>query len=141
MHKPLPPLKGLLRLILIGIILLSSLPSLAQDRTVTGNVKSGDDQQSFPGVNIIVKGTTIGSVTDANGNYSISVPSSESVLVFSAIGYATTERPVGNQTVIDVGMETDVTSLAEVVVVGYGTVKKSDITGALSRVTTETIEE
>jgi len=141
MHRFLSQLKELFPCILAGIILLSALSSAAQDRTVTGNVKSEDDQQNFPGVNIIVKGTTIGAVTDADGNFTINVPSSESILVFSAIGYASQERVVGAQTRVDVSLVVDVTSLAEVVVVGYGTVKKSDVTGALVRVSAETIQE
>jgi len=141
MHRFLSQLKELFPCILAGIILLSALSSAAQDRTVTGNVKSEDDQQDFPGVNIIVKGTTIGAVTDADGNFSINVPSSESILVFSAIGYASQERVVGAQTRVEVSLVVDVTSLAEVVVVGYGTVKKSDVTGALSRITGEMLTD
>lgn len=132
---------------LAGMILLSTQPgraasatltsSLQQERTVNGRITSADDQQGFPGVNIVVKGTTIGTVTDADGKYTIRVPSDESVLVFSAIGYATVERTVGSQSVLDVILEADITTLSEVVVVGYGTVKKSDVTGAISQVSSE----
>jgi TonB-dependent starch-binding outer membrane protein SusC len=108
-----------------------------QERTIKGRVTSVDDGISFPGVNIIVKGTTRGTVTDSDGNYSIEVPSSEAILVFSSIGYKTKEVVVGTQTDINLGMESDVTSLSEVVVVGYGTVKKSDVTGALASVSGE----
>jgi TonB-linked SusC/RagA family outer membrane protein len=119
----------------------AATPSAFQDRVVNGRVTSADDGQGFPGVNIIVKGTTQGTVTDANGNYSIEVPSSDAILVFSSIGYKSTEVPVTSQSVIDLAMETDITTLSEVVVVGYGTVKKSDVTGALSRVTAAVITE
>ena len=111
-----------------------------QDRTVTGRVVSGDDGYAFPGVNIIVKGTTIGTVTDSNGDFSIAVPGADAVLVFSSIGYKTTEIAVGSQTTINLSIEPDVTSLSEVVVVGYGTVKKSDVTGALSSVSAEQLK-
>ncbi|HEY3406331.1 MAG TPA: TonB-dependent receptor [Ohtaekwangia sp.] len=147
MRRTLSKLSRLLPCILVGVILLtqpyrvSGLEHIMQARTITGRVISSDDQQGFPGVNILVKGSTTGTVTDAEGNYSIEVPSGEAVLVYSAIGYATAERLVGVQSAIDITLEVDVTSLAEVVVVGYGTVKKSDITGALSRVTAETLEE
>lgn len=132
---------------LAGIILLSTQPgraasatlpsSLQQERTVSGRVISADDQQGFPGVNIVVKGTSIGTVTDADGKYTIRVASDESTLIFSAIGYATVERIVGSQSVIDQTLEIDVTTLSEVVVVGYGSVKKRDVTGAIAQVTSE----
>jgi len=129
--------KKLLPLLLVGIFLLQSTSGWAQERTVTGRVVSQDDGIGFPGVNIVVKGTTIGTVTDSEGQFSLTVPSSESVLVFSSIGYANAEEVVGSRSTINVSMMADVTSLAEVVVVGYGTVKKSDVTGALSSVTSE----
>lgn len=111
-----------------------------QERTVTGRITSSDDGQGFPGVNIIVKGTTRGTVTDTDGNFRIEVPSQESVLVFSSIGYKTTEVVVGAQSNINLSLQPDVTALAEVVVVGYGTVKKSDVTGALSSVSSEKLQ-
>ena len=73
-----------------------------QDRIVTGKVISVEDSQGIPGVNIIIKGTSLGTVTDANGRYSVSAPASESVLVFSSIGFSTTEVVVGSQSTIDV---------------------------------------
>lgn len=108
-----------------------------QDKKINGRVTSADDGLGFPGVNIIVKGTTNGTVTDNDGNYSIEVSSPDAILVFSSIGYRTTEVVVGGQSSINLAIEPDVTSLSEVVVVGYGTIKKSDITGALSSVSTE----
>lgn len=108
-----------------------------QERTIKGRVTSADDGLGFPGVNIIVKGTTRGTVSDAEGNYSIEVSSADAILVFSSIGYKTTEVAVGTQTDINLAIEPDVTSLSEVVVVGYGTVKKSDVTGALASVSGE----
>lgn len=114
---------------------------MAQERLVTGTVRSADDGQPFPGVNIIVKGTSTGTVSDADGNFSINVPSSEAVLVFSAIGYRTTEIPVGNQTSIDMPLEADVATLGEVVVIGYGTQKKADITAAVATMNTDQLTE
>lgn len=98
--------------------------------TVTGTVRSSDDNSPLPGVNVLVKGTTIGVTTDAQGVYTIQ-SDENSTLVFSFIGYKTQEIVVGNRTTIDVVMETDINELTEVVVVGYGTQKRSDITGSV----------
>ncbi len=97
---------------------------------VTGTVKD-DANTPLPGVNVLVKGTTTGTSTDANGVYSITVPDENSVLTFSFIGYENQEVTVGTKTVIDVLLKTDIQSLQEVVVIGYGTVKKSDLTGSV----------
>jgi TonB-linked SusC/RagA family outer membrane protein len=110
-----------------------------QQSKVNGRVTSADDDQPFPGVNIIVKGTTLGTVTDADGNYSIDVPSPESVLIFSSIGYSTTEVVVGTQSNINLALEADVTSLSEIVVVGYGVQEKRDVTSSISQISGEAI--
>ena len=104
-----------------------------QEILVTGNVKD-EKGIAMPGVNILVKGTTTGTATDMEGNFSITVPGSESILVFTFIGYVMQEIPVGNQTVINVQLSPDTQTLSEVVVVGYGTQEKSDVTGAISSV-------
>ena len=109
------------------------------DQNVSGRVTSAEDNQGLPGVNIVVKGTTNGTVTDADGRYNLSVPSPESVLVFSAIGFSTTEVTVGNQSVVDVEMKVDITSLSEIVVVGYGTQEKRDVTAAISQINGEAV--
>lgn len=105
---------------------------------VTGRVtdESGDP---LPGVNVLIKGTTIGTTTDAGGRYAIDVPDQDAVLVFSFIGYVTQEVVVGNQTMIDLTLAADVKALEEVVVVGYGTVKKSDLTGAVASINSDAI--
>lgn len=112
-----------------------------QEQSVKGRVTSTEDGQGFPGVNILVKGTSRGTVTDNDGNFSITLPSPEAVLVFSSIGYKTTELTVGSQTEISVALQPDVTALSEVVVVGYGTQKKSQLTGAISSVGAKEITE
>jgi hypothetical protein len=91
-------------------------PSIAQERVVSGKVTSVDDGSSLPGVNIILKGTSTGVVTDAQGNYSIAVGSSGGTLVFSFIGYKTTEVDIGARSEVNVQLVTDVTQLTEVVV-------------------------
>jgi TonB-dependent starch-binding outer membrane protein SusC len=100
---------------------------------VTGNV-TDENGQPLPGASIIEKGTTNGTTSDVDGNFSLSVAGSASVLGFSFIGYTTQEIVVGNQTSFNVKLEPDMRTLNEVVVVGYGTVKKSDLTGAVSSV-------
>jgi TonB-linked SusC/RagA family outer membrane protein len=137
MHKTLSKLSESLQRLSLGFFIAAIcfgtlLKASAQERIVTGTVISADDSQTVPGVNIVVKGTTNGTATDANGKYSISVPSAESVLVFSAVGYASSEVIVGSQSVIDVTIKTDITTLSEVVVVGYGTQDKREITAAIS---------
>jgi len=91
----------------------------------------------MPGVNVVVKGTTFGQVTNANGQYTIAVPNSNAVLVFSFVGYTTQEFTVGNQTTINVSLAEDAALIEEVVVVGYGTMRRSDLTGSVSSVSAE----
>jgi TonB-linked SusC/RagA family outer membrane protein len=92
----------------------------AQERTVTGKVTSADDGTSLPGVNVLLKGTTTGTATDANGSYSISVPQAGGILVFTFIGLVPQEIEIDNRSVIDVSMASDVTELTEVVVTALG---------------------
>jgi len=133
MRKSILWRKSLLSLLLFGFAILFTL---AQERTVTGKVTSVEDG-TLPGVNIVIQGTTNGAVTDVDGNYSIVVPGPEAVLVFSSIGYASQTVIVGNQSTIDVVLTTELTSLDEVVVTGYGTQKKKEITSAISNVKSE----
>lgn len=130
------PLKRPLGLMLL-FIAIAVLPSFGQVKTITGTVVSSDTQETLPGTSIVVKGTTTGTVTDIDGKYSISVPSDQSVLIFSFIGYVSKEILVGVQTVINVQLDPDKVSLEEIVVIGYGTVKKSDLTGSVSSIKTK----
>ena len=109
-------------------------PPAVLDITGTVTDENGDP---LPGASILEKGTTNGTTSDVNGNFSMSVAGPNSVLVLSFIGYTTQEIPVGNKTTINVRLEPDMRTLNEVVVVGYGTVKKSDLTGAVSSVKAE----
>lgn len=95
----------------------------------------------IPGVNVVEKGTGNGTITDTDGNYTITVTDENSILVFSFIGYLTEEILVGSQIQIDVNLIQDIQELESVVVVGYGTVKKSDVTGALSSVSEDQLKE
>ena len=115
------------------------LSSLQQKKTIRGTVV-GSEGEILPGVTVVVKGTTQGTVSDFQGNYTIEVPSEEAVLVFSFIGYKSFEIPVERNTVIDVSLQTEVTGIDEVVVVGYGTMKKSDLTGSVVSVSEDKIK-
>lgn len=106
----------------------------AQNQKITGKVTSVDDGEPMIGVSVLVQGTNKGGSTDIDGNYSIQVSPGETTLVFTFIGYKTQTVEIGNRTSIDIALETDATELTEVVVVGYGVQKKSDITGATATV-------
>jgi TonB-linked SusC/RagA family outer membrane protein len=95
----------------------------------------------LPGVNVIVKGTTIGATANANGEYTLEVPSEDAILVFSFIGYATREILVSGRTTVDVTLEEDIQSLGEVIVVGYGTQEKKEVTSAISQVSGDDIRK
>jgi TonB-dependent SusC/RagA subfamily outer membrane receptor len=123
--------------LLLGLLLLFVVFSgFSQNRTLTGRIID-EGNAAMPGVNILVKGTASGTVSDAQGNFSINVPTSDAVLVFSFVGYLTKEVSVGQQSNIAVSMQPDVLSLSEVVVTGYGAQSKRDITGAVASVSTE----
>ncbi len=124
---------------LLGIFLVVS-QSYSQDKLkISGNVSSESDTMPLPGVSVIVKGTNNGVSTDFDGNYTIEAPTT-AVLVFSYIGFKTTELPVNGQTTIDLQMSDDVAALDEVVVTGYSTQEKKSITAAISTVTSEDLE-
>lgn len=116
-----------------------NLPLVSPDHTVRGRVID-ENGEGLPGVSIIVKGTQLGTVTNETGVYTIAVPDQEAVLIFSFVGYMSREVAVGSRSEIDLELEPDVTSLQEVVVVGYGTVKKGDLTGSVSSIKPEDLE-
>ena len=105
--------------------------AVQQGKKVTGVVVDGTGEPVI-GANVVVKGTTNGTITDFDGNYTIEGVSANDVLVISYIGYLSQEVPVGNQSMIKVTLKEDTQTLDEVVVVGYGTMKKSDVTGSIS---------
>lgn len=107
--------------------------------SITGTV-SGETGEALPGVSVLLKGTSTGTVTDVAGKYKLTLPDANGTLVFSYIGYVSQEVPVTNRSVVDVQLISDTKSLAEVVVVGYGAVKKSDVTGALVSVDAKQIQ-
>ncbi|MDX2247718.1 MAG: SusC/RagA family TonB-linked outer membrane protein [Bacteroidia bacterium] len=123
---------SLLLLTMLGIIVSSSLHA----QTVSGTVTSNADGSPLAGATVLVEGTTVGAFTDANGKYSLNA-GSDANLIFSFVGFARQTIAVGGRTVIDVVMEATESTLEEVVVVGYGTVKKKDLTGAVSSIKAE----
>lgn len=125
--------------VLAVFALLLAIGVQAQNVTVTGVVKAEGDEFGLPGATIMEKGTTNGVVTDFDGNYSISV-APDAVLVFSFVGMAGQEIAVNGQTIINVTLSNS-TTLDEVVVIGYGEIKKKDVTGAVSQMNSEKIEE
>ncbi|SFN64444.1 TonB-linked outer membrane protein, SusC/RagA family [Algoriphagus ornithinivorans] len=129
------------KVLLLGLMLfLGSAIAFAQSRVITGTVTSAEDGMGVPGATILVKGTQIGVATDIDGKYSINVPSGSNVLVYSFVGLLTQEVSIGNKSVIDVTLQSDVTALGEVIVTGYGTQPKREVTGAVSSVRGEAIQ-
>ncbi|MFA4864738.1 MAG: carboxypeptidase-like regulatory domain-containing protein, partial [Bacteroidales bacterium] len=109
--------------------------------SVTGKVTGEDDNQGLPGVNITVKGTTLGSVTDAGGNYRITINSPDNIMVFSYMGYLSQETKVGNRAVINIVMKQDIRALEEVVVMGYSEKKKTEISSAVTVMPAEKLRD
>ncbi|MBK3517499.1 SusC/RagA family TonB-linked outer membrane protein [Carboxylicivirga marina] len=119
------------------ILVFTTIQISGQNIVVKGNV-SDEDGESLPGVNIVIKGTVTGVITDMDGNYNLTGASQSDVLVFSFIGMETQEILVGSQTVINVTLKSGI-SLEEVIAVGYGSVRKSDLTGSVASIRTEDI--
>ena len=128
-------------LFLLAGLFISANAFSQGERTITGTITSVDDNMPLPGVNIVVEGTSAATVTDFDGNFQLTVPGNDAVLVVSYVGFLTKNVAVGSQTNFTISLETDVQSLSEVVVVGYGTVKKSDLTGAVGTIDSESLTE
>ncbi len=111
----------------------------AQDIQVSGKVTE-ESGEALPGVSILIKGTSVGTISDIGGYYSLKVPSEDAILVFSFVGFVTEEVAVDGRSTIDISLVQDITALEEIVVVGYGEQKKSVVTGAISSVKAEDLE-
>ncbi|WP_373511203.1 SusC/RagA family TonB-linked outer membrane protein [Persicitalea sp.] len=132
----------MLSFLLLLAIGLSPLHTLyAQDRIVTGTVTSVEDNTGVPGVTVVLKNSNTGTTTDADGKYQINAIGTNPTLVFSAVGFTTQEIAIGNRSVVDVNLAVDLRTLNEVIVTGYGTQKKSQVTGAISSVSAKAIGE
>ncbi len=126
--------------IVLLLITALSLQSNAQNKNITGKVTSKEDGLPMPGVSVKVIGTTLGTQTDANGNYTIGVPVSSKSLEFSFLGYAKKVAVIGSNTNLNISLESDASQLSEVVVVAYGTAKKAAITGSVATLNASAIE-
>lgn len=138
-------LRGLLLPLKLTVILiiLTTFNALAlglgdaQQQKVTGKVIDANTNEPLIGVNVAVEGTTVGTITDVGGNYSLVPPGASATLVFTYIGYVTQKVQFQGQTTIDIKMTSEVLNLEEVVVIGYGTARKSDISGSVVSVSRE----
>jgi TonB-dependent SusC/RagA subfamily outer membrane receptor len=124
--------KFLLLTLCIGLV--AAVQTFAQEKTVRGTVVDATSKEPLPGVTVLIKGTAKGSTTDLNGKYSVTVTDPDAVLQFSFISYTTQDVAVGTQTNIDVSLELELKNIDEVVVIGYGAVKKKDATGVVNTV-------
>jgi TonB-linked SusC/RagA family outer membrane protein len=131
-------LKNLLKVSFFALILFFALPAMAQNKPVSGKVTDAKDGSPLPGVSVSVKGTTIGTNTDADGNFKLNVPESAATLVATYIGYTRQEIPVSSTPII-IKLESTATALNEVVVVsvGYGSARKKDLTGAVESISSK----
>ena len=128
---------------LLTIFMLGLIASVsAQDRAVTGTVTAVDDGTTLPGVNVLVQGTTLGTITDVEGNYRITVPSDDAVLVYSFVGYESQNTVVGSRSEVNVQLESDVAQLEDVVVTALGITKeKRTLTYSTQDVESQGLEE
>jgi len=120
-----------------GILLFAgmlTIGSIAQERTIKGTVTAADTKETLPGASVLIKGTTTGTVSDINGNYAIKVSQPAAILIYSYVGYQSQEFPVGEKLEINIELQIRKTALDEVVVIGYGTVRKSDLSGSVGSI-------
>lgn len=133
--------KNVLSLLLGVCIMLSAYASQAQERVISGKVTAAEDGSFLPGVNVKIKGSSTGTITDFDGNFKLAIPEEAEELIFSFIGYSQRSVTIGSQSVIDITLNEDVEQLEEVVVVGYQVQKKSVVTGAIASVKSEDITQ
>lgn len=126
---------------IVMLMILFSSAQFVQAQVLVKGTVTGRSGEALPGVVVIQKGSTSGTVSDIDGNYNIEVPSGESVLVFSFIGYVSQEIKVGNRSTLNVNLEESLEALEEVIVIGYGVQKRSDITGAMSNMREQDIRD
>src|SRR5659263_66830 len=119
-------------LMIFTLFLITGALVIGQTVQISGTVTSSEDGLALPGVNVTVKGTTIGSITGADGKYVLSAPANAQSLTFSFIGFVTQEVPIQGKKVVDVVLRQDLYNVEEVVVVAYGTQQKRDITGSVA---------
>ncbi len=121
------------------IILLISMPSVGQNKEVSGTVRDFDNGETIPSATVVIKGTTLGVTTDFDGTYTISVPEDADTLVFSFLGYQQQEIAIQGRSMIDVNLVYETNELSEIVVIGYGRQKKKVVTGAIASISSKDI--
>lgn len=131
----------MLPLMFMAISIATLKVNAQQPAAVSGTVTSASHGDPLPGVNILIKGSTVGTVTDIDGKYTIQVPDQEDILVFSFIGFTSREVSINGRSVINVSLEEEIHSLEEVIVTGYMTQRKADLTGSVAVVSAEEIEK
>ncbi len=128
------------KIFILSCLLLMASILLAQDITVTGTVTGAADGEPIPGANVVIKGTTVGTITNLDGFYTIT-GTGDDILVFSFVGLQTMEVPIGDQTTISVALETGTELIDELVVIGYGSARIKDLTSSITTVKTEDLEK
>jgi TonB-linked SusC/RagA family outer membrane protein len=123
------------------VLILLATQAQAQDINVKGNVVGAEDKSPMPGVSVVVKGTTTGITTDLDGNFRLKIPASAKTLVFSFMGMETQEVAIAGKTTFEIELSSTTVGLDEVIVVGYGTQKKRDVTGAITSIDNKMIEK
>ncbi|KAA0991378.1 SusC/RagA family TonB-linked outer membrane protein [Dyadobacter aurulentus] len=121
-------------LLLTLFLTQASATNFPAEKTIKGKITDSDNSSPLPGVNIVVKGTSQGTSSNSEGDFEISVPDNNAILVFSFVGYEKLEMPVGNESTLNVSLKVDSRSMEEVVVIGYGTVRKTDLTGSVGAI-------
>lgn len=134
-------MKQPLQLVLLLFALVTATSVYAQDRKVSGRITSADDGAILPGVSVTIKGTNRGTQSDAQGNYTINVPSGNTTLVFSFVGMTRQEVAVGNQSVINTDLKSDASQLSEVVVTGYGQGNRREFAGSAATISPAKIKD
>ena len=123
------------------LILFTFFAFVANAQNIVKGVITSKDGSALSGVSVIVKGTKIGTQTASDGSFTITVPSNSNTLVISAVGYSRQEVPIGGQSSINISLETATSTLTDVVVIGYGTVKKKDVTGSIAQITSKDFQK
>lgn len=124
----------------VFLLVFITTTAFSQTRLITGTVTGQDDKQPLPGVNLVIQGTNVGSQTDANGQFSLSIPPNARTLVVTSIGYVAQELPIGNRTSIEIALVADTRQLNEVIVTGYSSESKKAFTGSASKVSATQLE-
>lgn len=131
---------SVLKPVLLALAVLLSFGQVLAQMTVSGTVTDARDGSTLPGVNIVVVGTTVGTITDIDGNFTLAVPASAKELMVSMVGYASLTLPIGETQVFNIALKEATKALDEVVIVGYGTQKRSTITGSVTKLDAKLLE-